>query len=166
MPREAVREDARQVVEDRVACRLESDEAPRTRRRSGCRERSQAVVLPQDIAMALDPMSDAQPALARETDELPVTQQRAEHHLELHRVRGDPTDRDLGVFDHADEFDRRLRASRARSRSIPGGGARGGGASPRTRASKPRPRPRAATGSAPYAASSAPRRARRPGQRY
>src|SRR5438067_11241783 len=152
MPREAVPEEARQVVEDRVACRLESDEAPRTRRRSGCRERSQAVVLPQDIAMALDPMSDSQPALARETDELPVTEQRAEHHLELHRVRRDPTDRDLGMFDHADEFDRRLRGSRPRSRSIPGGGARCGGGSRSTRAWRPRPRPRAATGSAPCAA--------------
>src|SRR5439155_13957411 len=119
MPREAVREEARQVVEDRVARRLESDEAPFTRLRSGSRESAEAVVLPHDIGMALDPMSDPQPALARETDELPVTEQRAEHHLELHRVRWDPTNRDLGMFDHADEFDRRLRGLRLRSRSIP-----------------------------------------------
>src|SRR5437868_6556103 len=152
MPREAVREEARQVVEDRLARRLESNEAPFARCRSTCRERSQTVVLPHDIGMALDPVSDPQPTLARETDELPVTEQRAEHHLELHRVRRDPTNRDLGMFDHADEFDRRLRGSRLTSRSIPRWAARCGGASPRTRAWRPRPRPRAATGSAPCAA--------------
>src|SRR5437763_566966 len=97
MPREAVREEARQVVEDRVARRLESDEAPFTRLRSARRERPQAVVLPQDVGTPLDAVSDPQPAPTRETDELPVTEQRAEHHLELHRVRRDPTHSDLGM---------------------------------------------------------------------
>src|SRR5437016_1661889 len=135
-----------------MACGLEPDEVPSARLRCRDRKRSEAVVFPHDVLAALDPVSDPQAALSRQTDELPVTEQRTEDHLKLQGVRRDPGDRDLGMLDHTHEFDRRLRRTAVRSRSAPRGAARSAGASPRTRAWTPPPRPRAATRSAPCGA--------------
>src|SRR5713101_3546059 len=97
---------------------LEPEETPFAGRRRGRRKRSKAVVLPHDVLATFLTMRDPEASSAGKADDLPVTEKGAEHDLELHRVRWDPADRDLGMFDHAHEFDRRLRGSRGQH--VPG----------------------------------------------
>jgi len=94
-----------------MARSLEADEVIAARLRLGRGKRTEPIVLPYDVLATLRPVSDPQPALARQTDETAIAEQRAEDDLELHRVGRDPADSDPGMFDHALEFDRRLRRS-------------------------------------------------------
>ena len=109
MPGEAVREEAGEIVEERVDHRLEAHQPASAVLGNASRKRTEALVLPEDVVPPLSAVSDSQPALARQTNELPVAKQRAEDHLELDGVRWDPMKRGAGMLDHTDEFDRGLR---------------------------------------------------------
>ena len=114
MPGEAVAEETRQIVEQRMDDCLKPDEAAFVFLGSLRRKGAEALVLPEDVVPAAPWMSDPQPSLARHTNQLSVAEQRAEDHLELHGVWRDAVEGDARMLDHIDEFDRRLRPPRFR----------------------------------------------------
>jgi len=106
---EAVAEEPREIVEERMAHGLEADEPALVFPRRFRRKRTEPLVLPQNVVAATRTVGDPQGSLARQTDELSVAEEPAQDHLELHGVRRDPMERDARMLDHTDEFDRRLR---------------------------------------------------------
>jgi len=112
VPGKAVREEAGEIVEERVDHRLEADQPSSVVFGKASWKRTEALVLPQEVVAALGAVSDSQPSLARQADEPPVAKQRAKDHLELDGVRWDPMKRAAGMLDHTDEFDRGLRLPR------------------------------------------------------
>ena len=109
MPGEPVTQEAGEIVEQRMAHRLKAHETTLVFPWGVGWERTEPVVLPPDIVATVGAVGDPEAALARHTDESAIAKQRAEDHLELHRVWWHPAERAARMLDHNDEFDRRLR---------------------------------------------------------
>lgn len=109
MAGEATREEASEIVKERMDDGLEADEAALVVLRRLGRKRTEAVVFPKDVVAAFGAMSDPQPSLAWDPDQPTVAKQRAKDHLELERIGREPAQGGAGMFDHTDDFDQRLR---------------------------------------------------------
>jgi hypothetical protein len=111
VPGEAIREEAREIVEERMAHGLEPDEAAFIVRRRLRHEVTKALVLPNNVVAPLGAVSDPQASVVGQAGQAAVAEHRAEDHLELDRIGRQPTESRMGMFDHTDDVDRRLRLS-------------------------------------------------------
>jgi hypothetical protein len=111
---EGTREQAREIIEKRMRHGLEADEAGVVFPRGLAGERAEPLVLPEDVIAPRGAMRNPEPPLAGQTDQPTVAEHRAEDHLELNGVRRKTAECRAGVFDHTDDFDRRLRPVRGR----------------------------------------------------